>query len=444
MGQVIAPPAGCAYPNASHLLNWGACVERFVRHEFTAAREPFRPNSAHGLNSGEVALMKGMLGIIGFTALTALAWGVYGPVLHSGQEAMRGYPLGVGLRAFVGVGLAYFVIAIVVPLIWLEKTGEAGGWNKTGVWWSLIAGGLGALGALGIILALGFQGKPIYVMPIVFGGAPVVNTFTTMCLSKTFKQAGPVFYAGLILVIFGAITVLVTRPQPKSHGASQATASASGEAHSADTESAKASAAGEAASASSQSATGDSSKTSGGSGRLAKWRDMLLVVLFILMTAVCWGAYGPLLHKGQMAMGGSRLRPLLCVGIAYLVVAVAMPVALLYYGAKPNYYGEFTPLGLIWSMTAGAAGAVGALGLILAFSAGGKPIYVMPLVFGVAPVVNTIVSLLKTGQLRDVSTFFSAGLLLVIAGAVTVLVFSPKGHAPPKAAPTRAPEPAKV
>ena len=89
--------------------------------------------------------------------------------------------------------------------------------------------------------------------------------------------------------------------------------------------------------------------------------------------------------------------------------------------------------GTTWSLAAGAAGAVGALGIIMAFNFGGKPIYVMPLVFGGAPVVNTFATVIKNGQLSSLSPFFLAGLIIVIAGAVLVLVFAPKG-APPKPA----------
>ena len=41
------------------------------------------------------------------------------------------------------------------------RGGEKGGWTRRGVFWSLLAGTAGALGALGVILALGFGGKPI-------------------------------------------------------------------------------------------------------------------------------------------------------------------------------------------------------------------------------------------------------------------------------------------
>ena len=52
---------------------------------------------------------------------------------------------------------------------------------------------------------------------------------------------------------------------------------------------------------------------------------------------------------------------------------------------------------------------------------------VMPLVFGGAPVVNTLTTILTTGSLASVSPIFFAGLIIVVVGAVTVLVFPPKG-----------------
>jgi hypothetical protein len=81
----------------------------------------------------------------------------------------------------------------------------------------------------------------------------------------------------------------------------------------------------------------------------------------------------------------------------------------------------------------------------MAFNFGGKPIYVMPLVFGVAPVINTFVSVLTNPKLSfaDASPFFYAGLIIVAVGAVVVLVFAPKPkHA--AHAPAHSPEPVKV
>ena len=151
--------------------------------------------------------MRGMFTVVFFTMVTAVCWGVYGPVLHNGAHDMGG-----SLRPFVCVGLAYFLIAVLVPLALLRIRPEPGAWTTTGMIWSLAAGAAGAIGAMGIIMAFKFGGKPIYVMPLVFGGAPVVNTFFTMALGKNYRQAGPIFYAGLILVITGAVTVLLFKP----------------------------------------------------------------------------------------------------------------------------------------------------------------------------------------------------------------------------------------
>ena len=146
----------------------------------------------------------GMLAAIG---LTALCWGMYGPTLHFGREDMHS-----PLRPFVCVGIAYFLIAVVVPLLLLLR-GEKGQWTTRGVVWSLLAGVAGSLGALGVILALHFGGKPIYVMPLVFGGAPVINTLLSAAMNRAFDQLKAPFLAGLLLVITGAVTVLVFKPQ---------------------------------------------------------------------------------------------------------------------------------------------------------------------------------------------------------------------------------------
>ena len=85
------------------------------------------------------------------------------------------------------------------------------------------------------------------------------------------------------------------------------------------------------------------------------------------------------------------------------------------------------------------------MGLIMAFNFGGKPIFVMPLVYGGAPVVATLVNTLVDGAWGEIRPSFIAGLMLVIAGAAMVLIFAPKGGpapaapAPPPKSPTPAP-----
>lgn len=155
--------------------------------------------------------------------------------------------------------------------------------------------------------------------------------------------------------------------------------------------------------------------------------NLFLQVLAILATIVCWGSYGPLLHWGKEAMGHGNLRPFICVGIAYFLIAVIVPIVMLSMGFDEG--ARWRPTGVMWSLAAGTAGALGALGIILAFAFQGRPIYVMPLVFGGAPVINTMITISAYGQWRQVNPFFYAGLLMVGVGAVTVLVSKPK---PPK------------
>ena len=87
-------------------------------------------------------------------------------------------------------------------------------------------------------------------------------------------------------------------------------------------------------------------------------------------------------------------------------------------------------MGVVWSLGGGMAGAFGALGIVYAFNFGGKPIFVMPLIFGCAPVVNTFVTMLSQGTFNLIRPVFVLSLALVIAGAVTVLVFAPRPGKP--------------
>ena len=58
-------------------------------------------------------------------------------------------------------------------------------------------------------------------------------------------------------------------------------------------------------------------------------------------------------------MEGSRLRPFLCVGVAYFLIAVIVPMVVLVTFGEQS--GDWTLRGISWSVAAGVAGAVGAL-----------------------------------------------------------------------------------
>jgi hypothetical protein len=175
-----------------------------------------------------------------------------------------------------------------------------------------------------------------------------------------------------------------------------------------------------------------------------------MVVVCTLATALCWGVYGPLLQWGHGAMGTGRLRPFICVGIAYVIIAIVGPILLMTVTGMENEGGlahGWTNKtgggvsGIFWSLMGGTAGALGALGVILALNYGGLPGYVMPVVFGVAPVINTAFTMYFAGTYKNLEPvrggLYFAGLLLVVMGASLVLLFAPKP------APKKSPEAAK-
>jgi len=143
-----------------------------------------------------------------FVLGAVLSWGMYGPVLHKGQVA-----LGNPLRALLCVGVAYFLIAVLVPVLMLAAQGQLGGFTLKGSAVATFAGVLGALGAVCIILAFRAGGLPTYVMPLVFGGAPLVNVLVSMATHPPRTTPSPMLYLGFLLAATGAYMVLHYKPQ---------------------------------------------------------------------------------------------------------------------------------------------------------------------------------------------------------------------------------------
>jgi len=153
----------------------------------------------------------------------------------------------------------------------------------------------------------------------------------------------------------------------------------------------------------------------------------MLWILFVVGAVLSWGIYGVALHKGQVALG-NPLRALLCVGIAYFLIGVLVPIAALLQQGQPIVETMQGDKGMgAWVATAaGALGAIGAVCIIYAFKAGGSPLYVMPLVFGGAPLVNVITSALLHPPKQGVNPLLYIGFLLASIGAGMVLYFRPQ------------------
>ena len=151
-----------------------------------------------------------------YAFMTVCAWGVYGNLLHTGQIQMAD-PVSGRYKAFLFVGVAYFLVAILGPLIILLVSGADWNLPVKGAGWSLLAGTAGALGAFGILLAFGARGTPAVVMSIVFAGAPVVNAFVSMALHPPAGGWASLrwqFVAGILLAAIGGCLVTLYKPPP--------------------------------------------------------------------------------------------------------------------------------------------------------------------------------------------------------------------------------------
>ncbi len=146
--------------------------------------------------------------------------------------------------------------------------------------------------------------------------------------------------------------------------------------------------------------------------------------VYVILAGLAWGTYVPLIFfggqmlsplgpQGQVVGIGGRLASILSVGVAYTVMAVAIPVALM--ATRDDARPDWRTVGLVFSGLAGMAGAIGAICVIFASKAavdeakldGVNPatyrVYIAPLIFCLAPLINTLLSLVwhpnaKTGE----------------------------------------------
>jgi drug/metabolite transporter (DMT)-like permease len=149
-----------------------------------------------------------------FSLLTVGCWGLYGAFLHSGQQGMHD-PVNGRYKAFLCVGLAYFLTAVLAPLAMLWFRGATWSFSAGGVGWSLLAGIVGAAGAFGVLLAFGAKGAPAVVMSIVFAGAPVLNAIYVLALHPPaggWQKLPWQFVLGIALAAIGGCLASLYKP----------------------------------------------------------------------------------------------------------------------------------------------------------------------------------------------------------------------------------------
>ena len=173
----------------------------------------------------------------GYVVLAGLSWGTYVPIIAFGGLEFGGKPNG-RLAAILCVGLAYFVLGVVFPLIlfasgqleWPEIKGNA-------VAFSSLAGVAGAVGAMCVVFATSTSiaaakeaGLPptsykLYIAPIIFGLAPVINTLISCIWHPSqkdgwanfhFEMPNPLLLVGIVFVGLGAAMVLYSKELTES------------------------------------------------------------------------------------------------------------------------------------------------------------------------------------------------------------------------------------
>src|SRR4026209_654979 len=144
---------------------------------------------------------------------------------------------------------------------------------------------------------------------------------------------------------------------------------------------------------------------------------------FVAGTVLSWGVYGAMLHQGQTKLG-SPMRALLCVGVAYFLIGVLVPVAALMSQGQLDSRGWNTS-GATFATVAGELGAIGAVCFRFASRAGGLPTYVCPLVFGGAPLVNVLYTMVMHPPKTTPNPLLYVGFLVTALGASMVLYYRP-------------------
>jgi hypothetical protein len=173
-------------------------------------------------------------------------------------------------------------------------------------------------------------------------------------------------------------------------------------------------------------------------------------LLYVILAGLAWGTYVPIIFYGGTELTGAkpgaspRLMAILCVGVAYFAIGVVFPVVMFItnWGGASWKEVNFSTTGLVFAGLAGVAGAVGAICVVFATQsavAAGKEltppdpaaykVFIAPLIFGLAPIINVLVTVFWHPLKGNAANFgftmphplLWVGIILVGVGAGLVL-----------------------
>ena len=183
----------------------------------------------------------------GYVIGAGLAWGTYVPLIFFGGQMLSplspaGLPIGVGgrLASILCVGVAYFGLAVVIPVVLMLTRDDAkADWRSVGLTFSALAGVAGAVGAICVIFAskaavdaakeegINPATYRVYIAPLIFCLAPLINTLLSLVWHpdpKTgswdvfhFDMPGWKLWAGIVMVSLGTFLVLMSKEEAEAH-----------------------------------------------------------------------------------------------------------------------------------------------------------------------------------------------------------------------------------
>ena len=146
-----------------------------------------------------------------------MTWGAYVPCMHAAGKLLKS-----PARSYLMVCVAYAVVG-VCTFIWMKVKGiDPFVVHAKGSPVAFLGGVFGALGALGIVLAVikafETQTSPLPIAPLVFCGAPILATLIGLFLERSkidWTTLDWRFGLGIVLTACG--TTLIMFYAPKGH-----------------------------------------------------------------------------------------------------------------------------------------------------------------------------------------------------------------------------------
>ncbi len=138
-------------------------------------------------------------------------------------------------------------------------------------------------------------------------------------------------------------------------------------------------------------------------------------LLYSLLTLVFWSAWSPMINYSTQALG-NPIRVLVFEAAGFLIVLLPLPLLMSFEAATPSARADTIAFG------AGLFAALGTLAIIYAFTYGGRPEIVVPLI-SLSPALTVLWMWLFFGARLNVMQ--GVGVSLAIVAAFIIVRYSP-------------------